>query len=107
MLPPGERVPVDATVIKGVSELDLSLVSGEHTPLPAVIGSVLRAGTLNLTGPLTIVATATAENSFLGEMLRMMEAAEQGRSTYRRISDRAASRTGGGSSPALRRLSAG
>ena len=91
MLPAGERVPVDATVIKGVSELDLSLVSGEHTPLPAVIGSVLRAGTLNLTGPLTIVATATAENSFLGEMLRMMEAAEQGRSTYRRISDRAAS----------------
>ena len=91
MLPAGERVPVDATVIKGVSELDLSLVSGEHTPLPAVIGSVLRAGTLNLTGPLTIVATATAENSFLGEMVRMMEAAEQGRSTYRRISDRAAS----------------
>jgi Cu2+-exporting ATPase len=91
MLAAGERVPVDATVIKGVSELDVSLVSGEHTPLPATIGSVLRAGTLNLTGPLTIVATATADNSFLGEMLRMMEAAEQGRSTYRRISDRAAS----------------
>jgi P-type Cu2+ transporter len=91
MLAAGERVPVDATVIKGISELDVSLVSGEHTPLPATVGSVLRAGTLNLTGPLTIVATATAENSFLGEMLRMMEAAEQGRSTYRRISDRAAS----------------
>jgi len=91
MLAAGERVPVDATVIKGVSELDVSLVSGEHAPLPAAIGSVLRAGTLNLTGPLTIIATATAENSFLSEMLRMMEAAEQGRSTYRRISDRAAS----------------
>ena len=91
MLAAGERVPVDAAVIKGVSELDVSLVSGEHAPLPATIGSVLRAGTLNLNGPLTIIATATAENSFLGEMLRMMEAAEQGRSTYRRISDRAAS----------------
>src|SRR5882757_689834 len=87
----GERVPADATVIKGVSELDVSLVSGEHAPLPATVGSVLRACTLNLTRPLTIVATATADNSFLGEMLRMMEAAEQGRSTYRRISDRAAS----------------
>ena len=91
MLAAGERVPVDATVIKGISELDVSLVSGEHAPLPATIGSVLRAGTLNLTGPLTIVATATADNSFLGEMLRMMEAAEQGRSAYRRIADRAAS----------------
>ena len=90
MLAAGERVPVDATVIKGASELDVSLISGEHAPLPATVGAVLRAGTLNLTGPLTIVASATAENSFLGEMLRMMEAAEQGRSAYRRISDRAA-----------------
>jgi Cu2+-exporting ATPase len=91
MLTAGERVPVDATVIKGVSDLNMSLVSGEQTPLPATVGSVLRAGTLNLTGPLTIVAAATAENSFLGEMLRMMEAAEQGRSACRRIADRAAS----------------
>ena len=90
MLAAGERVPVDATVIKGASELDVSLVSGEPTPLPATTGSVLRAGTLNLTGPLTIVAMATADNSFLGEMMRMMEAAEQGRSAYRRIADRAA-----------------
>ena len=73
-----------------IPNLDVSLVSGEHAPLPVAVGSVLRAGTLNLTGPLTIVATATADNSFLGEMVRMMEAAEQGRSAYRRIADRAA-----------------
>ena len=48
------------------------------------------AGTLNLTGPLTLIATAKAGNSFLAEMIRMMEAAEQGRSGYRRIADRAA-----------------
>jgi len=91
MLAAGERVPVDATVTKGTSEMDASLVSGEQTPVPATVGSLLRAGTLNLTGPLTIVATATPDNSFLGEMVRMMEAAEQGRSAYRRIADRAAS----------------
>jgi Cu2+-exporting ATPase len=90
MLAAGERVPVDATVTKGTSELDASLVSGEQTPVPAIVGTLLRAGTLNLTGPLTIVATATPDNSFLGEMVRMMEAAEQGRSAYRRIADRAA-----------------
>jgi Cu2+-exporting ATPase len=86
----GERVPVDATVSKGDSELDVSLVSGESVPLRAVAGSTVRAGTLNLTGPLTLVATAKAGNSFLAEMIRMMEAAEQGRSGYRRIADRAA-----------------
>ena len=91
LLAAGERVPVDATVTKGTSEMDVSLVSGEHAPVPVAAGSVLRAGTLNLTGPLTIVATATSGDSFLGEMVRMMEAAEQGRSGYRRIADRAAS----------------
>jgi Cu2+-exporting ATPase len=91
LLAAGERVPVDATVSRGTSEIDVSLVSGEHAPVAVAAGSVLRAGTLNLTGPLTIVATATSTDSFLGEMMRMMEAAEQGRSTYRRIADRAAS----------------
>src|SRR5258708_1979470 len=87
----GERVPVDGRVTNGRSELDVSLVSGESLPQPVVEGMQLQAGTMNLTGPLTIVATAAARNSFLAEMTRMMEAAEGGRSTYRRIADRAAS----------------
>ena len=86
----GERVPVDAIVSNGESELDVSLVSGESVPLHATAGSSVLAGTLNLTGPLTLIATAKAGNSFLAEMIRMMEAAEQGRSGYRRIADRAA-----------------
>jgi Cu2+-exporting ATPase len=90
LLAAGERVPVDARVIQGQSEIDRSLVSGESLPQPAGNGCMLQAGTLNLTGPLTIVATAAAKDSFLAEMMRMMEAAECGRSGYRRIADRAA-----------------
>jgi len=90
LLPADERVPVDARVTKGSSTIDRSLVSGESAPQPAVEGVELQAGTLNLTGPLTIVATAAAKDSFLAEMMRMMEAAEAGRSSYRRIADRAA-----------------
>jgi Cu2+-exporting ATPase len=86
----GERVPVDARVAKGRSELDCSLVSGESLPQPVSEGALLQAGTLNLTGPLTVTAIAAARDSFLAEMKRMMEAAESGRSTYRRIADRAA-----------------
>ena len=89
LLAAGERVPVDALVLKGRSELDCSLVSGESLPQPALEGATLQAGTLNLTGPLTIVATAAAKDSFLAEMVRMMEAAESGRSVYRRIAHRA------------------
>jgi Cu2+-exporting ATPase len=50
----------------------------------------LQAGTLNLTAPLTITALASAKESFLAKMVRMMEQAEAGRSAYRRVADRAA-----------------
>jgi Cu2+-exporting ATPase len=90
LLAAGERVPVDCRVIAGRSELDRSLVSGESMPQPAVEGTQLQAGVLNLTAPLTIVASAAAKDSFLAEMMRMMETAEAGRSAYRRIADRAA-----------------
>jgi Cu2+-exporting ATPase len=90
LLSAGERVPVDARVVKGRSEIDCALITGESIPQPAVEGSILQAGTLNLTGPLTIVATATAKASFLAEMTRLMEAAESAGSSYRRIADRAA-----------------
>src|SRR5690606_38902156 len=83
-------IPVDAVVIEGASDIDVSLVNGESAPLAAQDGTVLRAGTLNLTGPLTIRATAAVQDSFLSEMMRMMEAAEAGRSVYRRIADRVA-----------------
>jgi Cu2+-exporting ATPase len=90
LLAAGERVPVDGRVTQGRSDLDCSLVSGESLPQTAAEDTILQAGTLNLTGPLTVVATAAAQDSFLAEMMRMMEAAEGGRSLYRRIADRAA-----------------
>ena len=90
LLAAGQRVPVDAVVAAGTSELDGSIVSGESLPRPVGPGARLEAGTLNLAGPLTLTATAAAKDSFLAEMMRLMEAAESGRSAYRRIADRAA-----------------
>jgi Cu2+-exporting ATPase len=90
LLAAGDRVPVDARVVSGQSEVDASLVSGESLPRPVAAGSPVEAGILNLGGPLTLEATATATDSFLGEMRRMMESAEAGRAAYRRIADRAA-----------------
>lgn len=85
----GGRVPVDGLVTHGMSEVDRSLVSGESAPGRVAPGEPVQAGVMNLTGPLTVRATARAEDSFLAEMVRMMEAAEGGRARYRRLADRA------------------
>ncbi|NGO52103.1 cation-translocating P-type ATPase [Allomesorhizobium camelthorni] len=84
----GERIPVDGNIVEGSSDLDCSLVSGESTPRTVALGEKVQAGTLNLTGPLTMAATAAAKDSFLAEMVRLMEAAEGSRTQYRRIADR-------------------
>ena len=86
----GDRIPLDGIVTGGVSDLDRSLVSGEAAPQAARAGTQVQAGLMNLTGMLTIRTTARAEDSFLAEMVRMMEAAEGGQAGYRRIADRAA-----------------
>ncbi len=85
----GQRVPVDARIVAGRSEIDCSLTSGESIPVAADVGQELQAGVLNLSAPLEIVALRGSNESFLAEMTRLMETAETGRSGYRRIADRA------------------
>ncbi|MCC6786646.1 MAG: cadmium-translocating P-type ATPase [Hyphomonadaceae bacterium] len=86
----GERAPVNAHVLSGASDADVSLLTGESASIKIGPGDDLFAGALNLSGPLTVEATSSAEDSFLAEMMRMMEAAEAGPSLYRCIADRAA-----------------
>ena len=87
----GERVPVDATVLSGASDVDMSIVTGESRPIAVATGAELKSGAMNLTGSLTVRAVATARDSLLSEIIGLMEAAEGGRARYRRIADRAAS----------------
>ncbi|MBU4528428.1 MAG: cadmium-translocating P-type ATPase [Hoeflea sp.] len=88
---PGDRIPVDGRIVSGRSDMDFAVVNGESAPQLVEAGSLTPAGTLNLTGALVLEATRSARNSFLAEMVSMMEAAESGRAGYRRIADRASS----------------
>ncbi|GGE03481.1 MULTISPECIES: cation-translocating P-type ATPase [Rhizobium] len=86
----GERVPVDGVVVSGESDVDLSIVTGESSPVAVASNSEVSSGAMNLTGSLVLRATRIAKNSLLSEIIGLMEAAEGGRARYRRIADRAA-----------------
>ena len=87
---PGDRLAVDGEVVAGVSEVDASLVTGETMRETADVGSLVYAGTVNVTGALTVRVTAAAEGTLLQEINRLVETASSARSRYLRLADRAA-----------------
>lgn len=86
----GERLPVDGIVETGTSDIDRSLVTGESEPVCVQGGAAVEAGTMNLTGAIDVRATRLANESFLADVMKMMNAAEQGRGAYVRVADRMA-----------------
>lgn len=86
----GQRVAADGVVEDGLSDLDTSLITGETAPVAVAPGAEVFAGTLNMSGPLRVRVTKGDEDTLLSEIVRLMEAAEQGRDTFVRIADRAA-----------------
>jgi Cu2+-exporting ATPase len=87
---PGGRMPVDGIVTEGKSELDRSLLTGETLPVFAGPDTVVSAGEVNLTGPLTVRVTAAGEDSSLHRMADLVAVAESSRNRYTSLADRAA-----------------
>jgi Cu2+-exporting ATPase len=83
-------MPVDGEIVSGQSELDRSLLTGETLPVFASQGMGVSAGEVNLTGPLTIRATAVGEDSSLHRLAELVAVAESGRSRYTSLADKAA-----------------
>ncbi|MFP5481235.1 MAG: heavy metal translocating P-type ATPase [Alphaproteobacteria bacterium] len=88
---PGARMPVDGIVVAGASELDRSLLTGESLPMAAGEGTVVSAGEVNLTGPLTVRVTAAGKESSLHRMADLVAVAEGAKTRHTSLADRAAS----------------
>ncbi len=73
LVKPGERVPLDGTVVAGESLLDVSMLNGEPKPQLAKADSAIQAGAVNTNGPLTIRVTSIASESSTSRLLRAVE----------------------------------
>lgn len=87
---PGARAPVDGIVTEGRSEVDRAMLTGETLPEARGVGDVISAGEVNLTGPLTVRASAVGSDTSLQRMAALVAIAESGRSRYTSLADRAA-----------------
>ena len=87
---PGGRMPVDGVVVDGQSELDRSLLTGETVPVFAGPDTVVSAGEVNLTGPLTVRVSAAGEDTSLHRMADLVAMAESSKNRYTSLADKAA-----------------
>ncbi|MGW0310537.1 heavy metal translocating P-type ATPase [Streptomyces flavidovirens] len=74
---PGERLPVDGTVVDGVSEVDQATITGEPLPVNKEPGDEVFAGTLNGTGALRVRVDKDASESVIARIVEMVEEASE------------------------------
>ncbi len=84
---PGEKVPVDGTVIGGGSHVDESMVTGEPMPLAKAEGDRLIGATLNGTGSLLLRAERVGADTLLAQIVRMVAEAQRSRAPIQRLAD--------------------
>ena len=87
---PGERVPVDAIVIDGVSSIDESAVTGESIPVDKSRGSEVIGATINQSGLLTVKATKVGQDTVLSQIITLVENARMGKAPMQRMVDQVA-----------------
>ncbi len=88
---PGERFPVDATIVEGRTTVDEAMLTGEATPLPREPGGRVLAGSLNYDGAVVCKAESLGEATVLAQITRMVEQAQGSRAPMERLADRASS----------------
>lgn len=87
---PGTRIPVDGVIVTGESEIDRAFLTGESLPAYAGPDTIVSAGEINLTGPLSMRVTACSRDSALQKVAELVALAETSRNKYTSLADRAA-----------------
>ncbi len=84
----GERIPVDGTVVRGISTVDESMLTGESMPRDKESGSSLFCGTMNLNGTIVMQADKVGQDTTLARIIRLVEDAQGSKAPIARIADR-------------------
>src|SRR2546428_3596366 len=88
---PGERIPVDGTILEGSSAIDESMITGESIPVEKGVGDTAIGATINKSGLLKVRETRVGADTTLNQIIKLVEDAQVARAPIQRLADRVAS----------------
>lgn len=88
---PGEKVPVDGVISKGLSALDESMITGESMPVEKTVGATVVGATINKTGSFEFTATRVGGETTLAQIIRLIENAQGSKAPIQAFADRISS----------------
>lgn len=87
---PGEKIPVDGTVLSGQSFVDESMISGEPVPVEKRAGDSVFAGTINQKGSFRLTAGKVGADTILAQIIRMVQEAQGSKAPVQKMVDKVA-----------------
>ncbi len=89
-LRPGDKIPVDGTLLEGTTEVDEALVTGESQPVHKGSGDGLVGGTINISTAVTMQATKVGSDTVLAQIAALVAKAQNSKAPGQRLADKAA-----------------
>jgi Cu2+-exporting ATPase len=90
LVKPGEKVAADGIILEGESYLNESLLTGESKPVKKIKGDKVIAGSLNGNGSFKVTVSHTSKDSFLSQVIKLVDDAQQSKSKTQLLADTAA-----------------
>ncbi|MBS4031279.1 MAG: copper-translocating P-type ATPase [Clostridiales bacterium] len=88
---PGEKIPVDGEILEGYTTIDESMVTGESIPAEKTVGDQVVGATINKNGSIQFKATKVGKDTFLAQIVRMVEEAQGSKAPIQELADRVTS----------------
>jgi len=84
---PGEKIPVDGTVVEGSTSVDESMISGESIPVDKTLGAKVIGATVNTTGSIVFRAERVGKETILAQIVQMVSEAQRSRAPIQKLAD--------------------
>lgn len=85
---PGERIPVDGVILKGATQVDESLITGESLPVEKLVGAKVTGGAINGDGLIEVEVTAIGSETMLSRIIRLVEDAQAVKAPIQKLVDK-------------------